>query len=420
MFGKAATRFVGRNFNPNLDDNWFFSRKPIGNGRFNVNANRHPSNSGKSISKEPIDRVSSRHSSRCAGRFIMNLYDKLCSYDNLFLAFRKARKNKTARWYVKEFEKDLERNLMILENELRTIKYNPSRMKTFVIHNPKTRVINASHFRDRVVHHAVCNVIEPIFEKSFIYDSYASRKGKGTHAAIKRFDIFKRQVSRNGLPVRNAKDNNMVVGFVLKADIRHYFDTVNHEILLAILRKKIDDEKVIWLVKTILNNHKTKEQGKGMPIGNLTSQFFANVYLNELDYFVKHELRTKFYIRYLDDFVILHNDRSKLDEWKEQINEFLCTQLKLELHPEKSKIYPLYRGITFLGFRIFYYYKLLKKSNIKSIHKRLDKFKQEYRGRFISHEEVESRMEGWFAYAVRGNTHKLCRKLKKKLKLTNL
>ncbi len=339
-------------------------------------------------------------------------YDELCSYDNLLLAFRKARKNKTSRWYVKEFEKNLDRNLMQLESELRATRYKPSPMKTFVIHSHKTRVISASHFRDRIVHHAVCNVIEPIFEKSFIHDSYASRKGKGTHAAIERFDAFKRKASRNGLLLPCAKDNNIVYGYVLKVDIKHYFDTVDHSVLLELLRKKIMDEKVIRLMETILSNHKTKEHGKGMPIGNLTSQFFANVYLNELDYFVKHKLRSRFYIRYLDDFVILYDNKQVLEEWKAQIDDFLRRQLKQELHPEKSNIYPLHRGITFLGFRIFFHFKLLKKSNIKSIKQRVKEFRSAYQKGYTTKEEIESKMNGWFAYAMHGDTHKLCNKIR--------
>ena len=340
------------------------------------------------------------------------LYDKLYSFDNLLLAFKKARRNNASKWYVIEFHKNLEKNLMKLESELRSMTYRPRIMKTFVIREPKTRIISASHFRDRIVHHAICNIIEPIFEKLFIYDSYAGRKGKGSHAAIRRFDVFKRKVSKNGRLLRNAKDNNMIIGYVLKADIKHYFDTVDHSILLSVLRKNINDEKVMWLIESILDNYSSH---KGMPIGNLTSQFFANVYLNEFDYFVKHELRAKFYIRYLDDFVIFHNDIHILEKWKIQINEFLMTNLKLELHPEKSQIYPLHKGIAFLGFRIFYRYKLLKKSNMSAINKRIRDFKEAYNHGEISKEEIGKRLEGWFGYAIHGNTYNLRRRLSKSL-----
>ena len=350
------------------------------------------------------------------------LYDELCSYDNMFLAYRKARKNKTAKWYVKKFEKNLDRNLVKLEAELRTMTYMPHSLNDFVIRDPKTRVISSSHFRDRVVHHAICNIIEPIFEKSFIYDSYASRKDKGTHAALRRFDQFKRKVSHNGRLVNNAKDRNMVIGYFLKCDVKHYFETVDHDILLSIIKKKIADEKFLCLIKKILDNYRQHDAqdasfslGKGMPIGNLTSQFFANVYLNELDKFVKHELRAKFYIRYLDDFVILHDNKDVLEGWKDLIDEFLKSKLKIELHPDKSKIYTLYNGANFLGFRIFYHYKLPKKSNIKLIKRRIDHFKNLHRDGIMSKQEILERLEGWSAYAVHGNTYKLRKRLMKGL-----
>ncbi len=202
-------------------------------------------------------------------------------------------------------------------------------------------------------------------------------------------------------------DGNAVAGYALKADIRHYFDTVDHEILLNIIRNKIKDPYVIWLIKQILRNHKTKILGKGMPLGNLTSQFFANVYLNEIDYFVKHELKAKYYIRYVDDFVILHRNRKTLEELQHKIDLFLKEHLKIDLHPEKSKIIPLRNGITLLGFRVFYHHRLLKKSNSKRIWKRLEKFKQKYDNGEIEREEIVQSMEGWFAYTKFANTYNL-------------
>ena len=174
-----------------------------------------------------------------------NLFDKLCSYENLELAFRKARKHKTLKHYVIEFEKNLKENLLSLRTELIFHTYKPKPLETFIVHDPKTRKISKSDFRDRVVHHALCRIIEPIFDKTFIYDSYANRIGKGTFKAIERFDFFKRKASKNNL--RNC--------FVLKADVKQYFENVNHEMLLNIIRKKIRDEKIAWLVETILKNH---------------------------------------------------------------------------------------------------------------------------------------------------------------------
>ncbi len=343
-----------------------------------------------------------------------DLYCKLCSYDNLIKAFKKARKGKSKKWYVKEFEDNLENNLLQLKYELETLTYYPKPLKRFVIRDPKTRIIHASQFRDRIVHHALCNIIEPIFDKTFIYDSYANRKKKGTHAALKRFDCFKRKVSRNGKLVRNAKDNNMVVGYVLKADIKHYFDTVDHEILLRIIKKKIRDEKIIWLVQRVLDNHNFKILGKGMPIGNLTSQFFANVYLNELDYFVKHELRVKYYLRYVDDFVILHRSKEMLESYKEHTNEFLKT-VRLELHPEKSRIISLHKDVALLGFRVFFHYKLPRTNNLLKFEKRLMELMRKYERGEITKEKLMESIEGWFAYVKWANTYKFRKRLMDKM-----
>jgi retron-type reverse transcriptase len=195
------------------------------------------------------------------------------------------------------------------------------------------------------------------------------------------------------------------LGYVLKADIRHYFDTVDHETLLQIIERKIKDKNVIWLIRTILQNPKLEINGKGMPLGNLTSQFFANVYLNELDMFVKHELIVKYYIRYVDDFIILHRDKKVIENWKREIEEYLKFKLKIELHPEKSKIIQIKRGVTLLGFRIFHNHKLLKKSNAKRIWKRLEKFKQRYDSNQSNSSDGLMSLEGWLVYAKFANTY---------------
>ena len=242
-----------------------------------------------------------------------NFYPEIYSIQNLFLAWKKARKGKTQRDYVIEFEKNLGANLKNLHEELKNGTYKPNPLKTFILRDPKTRKISKSDFRDRVIHHALCNVIEPIFDATFIYDSCANRKGKGNLFAIKRFYKFIRKISRNG-KVNGWFNENQIKGYCLKADIKHYFQEVDHEILLKIIRRKISDEKVIWLIERILeNNVLNNPRGKGMPLGNLTSQFFANVYLNELDYFIKYNLKEKYYIRYVDDFVLLNSSKEKLE-----------------------------------------------------------------------------------------------------------
>ncbi len=191
-----------------------------------------------------------------------NLYSKIYDIDNLMRAWRKARKGKTKKPYVVEFEKDVIGNLFQLQKELIEQTYQPKPLVTFILRDPKTRKISKSAFRDRIVHHAIINVIEPIFEKLFIYDSCANRKGKGNLFALKRFDEFKRKVSRNG-KIKGWFNNNQINGYCFKADIKHYFQEVNHEILITIIRRKISDEKVISLIGKILANLPAGKLGGG-------------------------------------------------------------------------------------------------------------------------------------------------------------
>lgn len=335
-----------------------------------------------------------------------NLYGRLCSYDNLKLAWTKARQRKTQREYVIEFESNLEGNIKELQYELETQIYSPAPLTVFIVRDPKTRKISASHFRDRVVHHALCNVIAPIFEKDFIHDSFANQIDKGTHKAILRYEAFVRKVA---IVKRRGAEN--LHGFVLKADVRHYFDSINHDILLGIIKRKIKDDEVISLIEIILKNHKPEIDGVGIPLGNLTSQFFANVYLNELDWFVKHKIKVKYYIRYVDDFVIIHRDKQALENWKTEIDRFLRENLEVELHPEKSRIIPLTNGVTFLGFRIFYQHRLLKKSNVNRVWKRLKVFERRYRDGTVTDAEIKESVNGWLAYAKFADTYKLRKKV---------
>ncbi|MFH1425735.1 MAG: reverse transcriptase domain-containing protein [archaeon] len=347
-----------------------------------------------------------------------NLYDKIISFDNLILSWKKARKGKTKMRYVIKFEKSLEKNLLDLQFELKNQFYYPQPLTTFILRDPKTRKISKSGFRDRIVHHALVNVIEPIFDKTFIYDSCANRTGKGNLFALKRLYCFARKISENG-KVNGIFNNNQVKGHCLKADIKHYFHEVEHKILLTIIKRKITDEKIIWLINQIIKanfriqREREREiiENKGMPLGNLTSQFFANVYLNELDYFIKHKLRAKYYIRYVDDFVILHKSREQLNIWKQEIGRFLKEKLKLSLHPQKSKTVPLSKGIDFVGFRNFYHKRLLRKRSIRKMFSKVE----EYKNNKISKEELLSSFQGWNAYAKWANTLKLRRAFSSKI-----
>lgn len=316
-----------------------------------------------------------------------NLYIRLCSKENIYLAYKNARKHKTLKSYVIEYEKNLKANLNQLREELISETYKPKPLETFIVRDPKTRKISKSDFRDRIIHHAICNIIEPIFEREFIYDSYANRIGKGTLKAIERFEKFKRQVTKNCTQK----------AYILKADIKQYFENVDHSILIKILERKIKDKQFINIIKIILDNHNSKNKGKGMPLGNLTSQFFANLYLNDLDQFIKKELKVKYYVRYVDDFIIMDGDYDKLQKHKQIIDDFLRRNLMIGLHKDKSKIRKIGSGVQFLGLRIYLYYRLLAKMNIRKFRLKLSILRYQFEGKLIGYDRVYDVIEGWIA-----------------------
>ena len=345
-----------------------------------------------------------------------DLYSQIYRMDNLILAWRKARKRKAKRQDVISFERDLIKNLYSLHCELKDNIYQPRPLETFILRDPKTRKISKSDFRDRIVHHALLNIIGNIFEKQFIFDSCAGRKGKGTLFALKRFQYFIRKVSKNYKNINNRfYAHNNITGYCLKADIKHYFDEIDHNILLEIIKRKIKDIDVLALIEKIVANFRMQRERditkKGMPLGNLTSQFFANVYLNELDYFIKHELKVKYYIRYVDDFVLAYYSKLQLQIWKEKIDNFLRERLKLELHLNKSKIIPLSRGVDFVGFRNFAHFRLLRKRNIRKIERKVNLFIKKEK----SFQSLQDSYLGWQGYARIGNTYSLREKIKRKI-----
>lgn len=237
------------------------------------------------------------------------------------------------------YERHLEDNLFELRDELRSGNYRHSAYHPFTIRDPKQRSISKATVKDRIVHQAMVNIIEPCFERQFIFDSYSCRVGKGTHAAVRRLRTFLRRVSEN--------DTRTV--YALKCDVRKFFASIDHDILLSLLERQIADERTIVLVKNIINSFQTAE-GKGIPLGNLTSQLFANIYLNELDRYVKMHLHEKYYLRYCDDFIILGLKRKELGELIVKIDAFLKHRLLLALHPNKVNICSWSQGIDFLGY----------------------------------------------------------------------
>lgn len=326
-----------------------------------------------------------------------NLFEKLCSFENLFNAYLKARRRKKYKAAVLEFTYTLEENLIKIKEELEKRTYRHGSYTTFQVTDQKKRIVKAASFRDRIVHHALCNVIEPIFDKIFIYDSYACRKGKGIHFGANRLTKFLRRYRNKKL-------------YALKCDIKKYFESIDHEILLKIISRKINDDEVLWLVKEIIESD-CSEKGKGIPIGNLTSQLFANIYLNELDYFVKHKLRMKYYLRYVDDFVILHESKEKLREIKQEIIKFLKERLKLELHDKKQNIFPVSNGIDFLGYRIFHSHRRVRRSNIKKFVKRNKELIKKYQKGIIGFDKIRASINSWLGYVLHADSFGLRKKI---------
>ncbi len=332
-----------------------------------------------------------------------NLYEKICSFENLHSAYLKARKGKQYRNEILEFSYNLEENLLKLQAELKSKTYKHGKYREFVVCDSKKRLIKAAPFRDRVVHHALCNVIEPIFEKGFIGDSYACRKGKGTHRAIKRVEEFWRSAEDS----QNFKEKRL---YCLQCDVSKYFDSIDHEILMSIIRKKISDRDTLRLIEEVVSSdgHKRFHENlfdyrmTGIPIGNLTSQLFANIYLNELDRFVKHGLGEKSYVRYMDDFLILSHDKGSLQLLKQEIKEFLADNLELALHPTKANVFPVDKGIDFLGYRIFGgagEYRLLRKSTIKRFMKKMKRYREKLDAEEITKKRIYCSVRSWRVYA---------------------
>jgi retron-type reverse transcriptase len=267
-------------------------------------------------------------------RRIGGLFDGVVSYSNLYRAYRKAllgarRNEEQARFYY-----SLENELVTLRRELVDGTYNPGPYRYFMIFDPKEREIAIAPFRDRVVHHAIVNVLEPIYERRFVYDSYATRKKKGSLAAIKRAQSFLRE-SR----------------YYMKLDISKYFASIDRNTLLEILKRKLKDARLLELITTIVWN--PPDEDRGLPIGNMTSQFFANVYLDPFDHYVKETLKQRHYIRYMDDFVVFTSDRSVIRDLLDRMRAYLKDRLALNMKENGVVINTPAHGLGFLGVRIF-------------------------------------------------------------------
>lgn len=319
------------------------------------------------------------------------LWADVIGWDNLYEAFLAARNGKRYSPKALKFYGQLEENITNIQNHLLWGSWQPSPWKEFMIYDPKRRLIQAPPFKDRVVHHALVNIIEPVFERKFIFDSYACRKGKGVHRAVERVQSFL---------CRAAAKRDKV--YVLKADISKYFQSVNHDALLKILHHTLKDNNVLRLCETIIKN--TGFHDEGIPVGALTSQLYANIYLDKLDHYIKDGLGVKFYCRYMDDFIIIHNSKGDLWALLDKVDCFLSKELKLTLNP-KTSIFPAVKGVDFCGYRIWRHYILPRKRIIRRARRHLAKLATDYSQGKISIKIIRQNVMSFLGYMKHCNSY---------------
>jgi len=314
---------------------------------------------------------------------------RLFSFENIYKQYLKCRKNKRSTVNALKFEMNCEENLLDLKQALDTGSYYPSRSVCFMAVKPKLREIFAADFKDRIVHHILVDYLEKIWEPKFIHDSYACRKNKGIHAGVTRLRSFVQKVTKNGS--RHA--------FYLQLDIKNFFMSINKDILYDLIAAKVKDGKILNLASKLIFHDCTEDyvlkgdrdylkkiphqkslfftdKEKGLPIGNLTSQFFANLYLDRLDQFVKHSLKCRYYLRYCDDFVLLSDNRDELLKWKDEIETFLSEKLKLELNEKRQSLQPVSNGINFLGYVVRKDYVLVRRRVVNNLRGKLLSFEK--------------------------------------------
>jgi len=331
------------------------------------------------------------------------MYDEICSWENLWLAHHKAARGKRRKSAAATFEYNLADHLLDLQDELATRTYQPGPYDSFYIHDPKHRLISAAPFRDRVVHHALCNVSEPLFERSFIADSYANREGKGTHRALDRAQAFARRFR-----------------YVLQCDVEQFFPAIDHQVLRATLARKIHDPDVLWLIDQILASgvgvltqeyHMRYFPGdtlldalrpRGLPIGNLTSQFWANCYLNPFDHFVKRELGCEGYLRYVDDSLLFADDKQTLWSRCDALVQRMAW-LRLTIHPGVHPR-PTAEGFPFLGFVVYPAHRRLKRRKVVAYRRRLRRLVAEWIAGERTQEAMVASLLGWINHARYGDT----------------
>lgn len=302
-----------------------------------------------------------------------NIFPSIISPENLFAAWETFKRDKRSRPDVAIFEQHVERHLFALHRELAAKMYRHGPYEGFWIHDPKLRRIHKATVRDRILHHAIFRILNPIFEETFIPTSFSCRIGKGTHKGMKELARMIRRVSRN----------ETQPCYALKCDVRKFFDSINHGVLLNILEKRVKDGDAMWLLREVIESFAASRPNlfgeRGLPIGNLTSQIFTNIYMNEFDQFVKHTLRVKYYLRYTDDFVIVSGDKTYLERLLRRMREFLSENLHLELHPQKIFLRKHGQGIDFLGYVILPHHIALRTRTERRMFRQLQERASSYR-----------------------------------------
>ena len=314
------------------------------------------------------------------------LYEQIISFENLYLAYCEARRGRRYRGDVLRFHQNHEETLLNLHKELKAKTWQPGPYREFLCTTEvKRRVIHAPAFIDRVVHHALANVTRPLFEKKYIFDSYATINGKGTHKAVFRVQEFMRRAGANWDTV-----------YVLQCDISKYYPSMDHDVLMEQIKRTIRDKDALWLWRQVIAGF-NDDTGRGLPIGALTSQIAANIYLNVLDHFVKECMQVKYYVRYMDDFVLLGPSKEYLWDALADIKWLLEGHLKLKLNP-KTKIYPASRGVDFAGYRTFTTHMLPRKRNIKAAKKRFQNLSKLYSKGMVSMDRAKASVMSFLGY----------------------
>lgn len=333
------------------------------------------------------------------------LFEEMTSLEHIFLCWDQFKRGKRKRKDVQFFERHLEDNLFQLQQDLKFFQYSHSPYDQFYVTDPKQRHISKASVRDRVVHQIVYDTLTTVLDKKFIFHSLSSRLEKGTHVGIAHLHCMTRKISRNG--TRPC--------YALKMDIRRFFDSVDHSVLKQLLRNSIKDENVLKTTDMIIDSFKvgTGSIGPvGIPLGNVTSQLFANVYLHELDHFVKHDLKEKYYLRYCDDFIILSNDKSHLETLIVSIREFLAENLRLELHPKKVTIRKLHQGIDFVGYVLFEKHMLVRTRSKQRMQKRLKAGYEKYLIGAVDAAPFDQMLQSYLGILSHANQHTLSQAIK--------